>query len=58
MSKQFYQYNAPVYNNSTVYNAPVTINNYDSRPSSGLTEYRPNQHKLYLFGRYDYYGPR
>ena len=25
------------------------------RPSSGLTEYRPNQHKLYLFGWYDYY---
>ena len=41
MSKQFNQYNAPVYNNSTVYNAPVTINNYDSRPSSGLTEDRP-----------------
>ncbi|MBO4250274.1 MAG: hypothetical protein J5884_03355 [Paludibacteraceae bacterium] len=41
MSKQFNQYNAPVYNNSTVYNAPVTINNYDSRPSSGQTEDRP-----------------
>ena len=35
MSKQMNQYNAPVYNNSTVYNAPVTINNnYGDRPSA------------------------
>ena len=27
----------------------------EHRPSSGLTEYRPNQHKLYVFARYDYY---
>lgn len=35
MSRQCEPYNAPVYNNSTVYNAPVTINNnYGDRPSA------------------------
>jgi hypothetical protein len=36
MSKQTQQYNAPVYNNSTVYNAPVTINQYEQSGRSDL----------------------
>lgn len=38
MTKQFNQYNAPVYKDSTVYNAPVTINNYMSKEESRAEE--------------------
>ena len=50
MSKQTQQYNAPVYNNSTVYNAPVTINQYDkfsevsSQPSEVTEVVAEEQH--------------